>query len=63
MEQVETPDLTELRQLTKEQAEQILKHGYGYSDEDFEHHIYEAAMKAFYGKEVFVQLDAMTDEN
>ncbi len=49
---ISNPDLTDLECATEEYMN-ALESGEGYVDEDLEHFIFEEAMKAFYGENVF----------
>ena len=49
--QIENPDLTKLRRICQEYID--CKDTSAYCDDDFGHWIYEAALMAFFGKDVF----------
>ena len=52
---VENPDWTEVKKMCQEVISQLAKDGW--RDEDLKHYIYESAMEAVFGKDVFTWMN------
>lgn len=52
---VENPDWTEVKKMCQEVISQLAKDGW--YDEDLKHYIYESAMEAVFGKDVFTWMN------
>lgn len=50
--QVASPDFTALQKVCQDYIDALAKDGYD-ADDDFDHYIYEEAITAFFGKEVW----------